>query len=107
MLNLDDPEIALPEYKIKLKGQERTFDVLVLGYRFRALEGIEDPEKVQQAVKYAMGLDVDISPFEACMILDDFRKFSREEADEPLKKVFGRSLFSGTTTNSVPQKSGS
>lgn len=107
-LDLNAPKVSLPSYKVKLKGEtaEREFDVLVLGYRFRALEGVDDPEEILKVVKEAMELgEVVLTPFEACLILDDFKEFAKTEADEPLKKVFGRSLFSDTTTASAPQES--
>ncbi len=108
MLNLDelDPEVTIPSYKLKAGGKEHEYDVLSLGFRLRALEGIEDPEKIREVVKKEFDLkDVTLTTFEACLILDDFKKFAQENADEPLKKVFGRSLFSDTTTDSAPEKS--
>ena len=108
MLDFDnlDPEVVLPSYKFKMQGEEREYDMLAVGFRLRTLEGIEDPEKIREVVKKEFGLDeVELSTFDACLILDDFRKFAQEEADGPLKKVFGRSLFSDTTTDSAPEKS--
>ncbi|KKN17426.1 hypothetical protein LCGC14_0965960 [marine sediment metagenome] len=106
MLDLDNPEVTLPSYVFKAKGKEYTYDLLTLGYRLRSLEKIEDPEKILAVVVKEFGLEeLKLSAFEACLILDDFRKFAEEEADEPLKKVFGRSLFSPTTTDSPQAKS--
>lgn len=107
MLDMDhlDPELVLPSYVFKMKGKEYVLDLLAVGYRLRVLEGIEDPEAICKVVKKEFGLDeVELTTFEACLILDDFRKFALEKADGPLKKVFGRSLFSDTTTDSVPEK---
>jgi len=106
MLDLDNPEVVLPNYVFMAKGKEFSYDILSLGYRLRALESIEDPEKILEVVTKEFGLtELKLSTFEACLILDDFRKFAEEKADEPLKKVFGRSLFSDTTTVSPPEKS--
>lgn len=105
MLDLDNPEVTLPSYKLKAQGEEFEYDLLTLGYRLRSLENVEDPEKILEVVKKEFGLEkVKLSAFEACLILYDFRKFAEEEADEPLKKVFGRSLFSDTITDSPPEK---
>ncbi len=106
MLDLDNPEVTLPIYTLKAKGKEYTYDLLVIGYQLRALEKIEDPKKILEVVAKVFGLEeVGLTTFEACLILDDFRKFAEEKADGPLKKVFGRSLFSGTTTDTPPPKS--
>ncbi len=108
MLDLDNPEVTLPLYMFKANGKEYEYDLLALGYRLRSLEKVEDPEQILKVVKKEFGLeDVKLTTFEACLILDDFRKFTTEKADEPLKKVFGRSLFSDTITDSPPEKSGS
>ncbi len=106
MLDLDHPEVVLPSYKFKVKGKEHEYDLLALGFRLRTLEKIEDPEKILAVVKKEFELeDLELSTFEACLILDDFRKFATEKADEPLKKVFGRSLFSDTISDIPPEKS--
>ncbi len=108
MLDIDNlaPEIQLPNYVFKVADKERTYDLLALGYRLRSLSGIEDPTKILEVVKKEFELeDVPLTTYEACLILDDFRKFAEEKADGPLKKVFGRSLFSDTTTASPPEKS--
>lgn len=108
MLDLDnlDPELQLPNYKIKVRGEEKEYDILILGFALRILEGIEDPEKIREVVKKEFDLkEKELTTFEACLILDDFKKFAQEKADGPLKKVFGRSLFSDTTTDSDPEKS--
>ncbi len=108
MLDLDnlDPELELPSYVFKLKNKEHEYDLLLLGYRLRVLEGIEDPAKILEVVKKEFALeDIPLTTYEACLILSDFREFAEERADGPLKKVFGRSLFSDTTTASPPEKS--
>ncbi len=105
MLDLDNPEVTLPSYVFKAKGKEYTYDLLALGFRLRTLEKIEDPEVILAVVKKEFELgELELSSFEACLILDDFRKFAEEKADGPLKKVFGRSLFSATTTDTPPEK---
>ena len=106
MLDLDNPEIRLPAYEIKLGGQTKTYDALVLGYSLRNLEGVEDPEQIRQAVITAFKLkENSVTSFEACLILTDFKEFTAKEAEEPLKKVFGRALFSDTTITSALPKS--
>lgn len=106
MLDLDhlDPEVTLPNYTLKAQGQEHEYDMLAVGFKLRVLEGIEDPEKIREVVVkiFELGEPL-ITTFEACLILEDFRTFT-QKFDGPLKKVFGRSLFSDTTTDSAPEK---
>jgi len=105
MIDLDNMEVTLPPYKLKYGGKEVEYDALIVGYQLRVLEGVDDPEVILGAVKKAFGLEaVTLSTFDACLIMNDFKKFSQNEASEPLKKVFGRSLFSDTITDSVPEK---
>ena len=110
MLDLDqlDPELQLPNYVIKVGDSEKSYDPLLLGYQLRTLEGIEDPEVIRNTVQKAFEISGEkkvLTSFEAVVLLDDFRKFAAEKTEIPLKNVFGRSLFSDTTTTSVPEKS--
>jgi len=105
MLDLDnlDPELTLPNYKLKVQGKEHEYDLLTVGFQLRVLEGVEDPEKIRDVVVKTFALEKPITTFEACVILDDFKKFAQEH-EGPLKKVFGRSLFSDTTMDLAPEK---
>ncbi len=108
MLDLDNPEVVLPPYRLKVDGKEKEYDSLLIGFKLRALfegKGEEDPEKIRDIIQEVLGIEKSLSTFEACYILSDFKEFTVNTAEEPLKKVFGRSLFSDTTTDSAPEKS--
>jgi len=104
-LNAED-RVKIPEYKVKIADIERSFDALVLAYAMRSLEGVEDPTEICNVVRKALKLEetIPLSTFDACAILKDFHEFSEEHLEEPLKKVFGRSLFSTTISDSPPTK---
>lgn len=108
MLDLNAVDrIKIPEYKVKIADIERSYDALVFAYAVRSLEGVEDPTEICNVVRQALKLedDVQLSTFDTCAILQDFHDFGEKHLDEPLKKVFGRSLFSTTTSDSPPTKS--
>lgn len=103
MLDLNE-QPNLPRYELKLPGGEtKSYDPLVLGFALRCTEGVEDPVALQKAVNEAFELDVDT--YHACIILKDFIEFGEKELEEPLKKVFGRGLFSTSTLASDSTKS--
>ncbi len=108
MIDLDDTNrVHVPPYKIKAGEQEREYDALQFAFDIRVLEGVEDPTEILKVLRQVLNLtdDIKLSTFDACLILKDFKDFSDTHLDEPLKKVFGRSLFSTTTTDSNPETS--
>lgn len=103
MLDLNE-QPSLPEYSLKLKGGEtKSFDTLLLSYRLQALDGENDPEKIQGIINKAFEIDVD--GFTAMIILKDFTGFADKHLEEPLKKVFGQELFSAISMGSRPKSS--
>lgn len=98
MLNVDE-QPKLPRYELKVGGETKSYDSLILGYGLKGLEGIEDPSRIQATVNSVFAVEVD--SFTASVILKDFFDFAERELEEPLKNVFGRELFSTTTTDSV------
>ena len=94
----------IPPYEVLFVegGEPQKYDPMVLGYQLRMLGGEKDPEIIRTIVAEVFkspGLDT----MTACAILDDFMKFMKEHAEEPLKKVFGRGFLSDTTLVS-PEK---
>lgn len=103
MLDLNE-QPSLPRYELKLTaGEVKSFDLLLLSYELRALDGELDPTKIQVIVNKVFELDVDA--FTAMVIIKDFTGFSEEHLEEPLKKVFGRELSLTTSTDSRPENS--
>jgi len=101
MLELDE---QLPNYELKLAdGTVKSYDLLLLSYKLRALDGEEDPAKIREIINKVFEIEVDA--FDAMRIVKDFTAFSEEHLEGPLKKVFGPELFSTISTGSVPEKS--
>lgn len=103
MLDLKE-QPQLPNYELKLgDGTMKSYDSILVSYGLKDLDGVEDPAKVQEIVNRVFEIEVDA--LTSMIILRDFIKFEEEHLEEPLKKVFGRELFSVTSTVSRPPSS--
>lgn len=101
MLELNE---QLPNYELKLvTGEVKSFDLLLLSYKLRVLDGEEDPAEIREIINKVFEIEVDA--FSAMCIIKDFTEFSEAHLEEPLKKVFGAELFSTISTGSAPEKS--
>jgi len=102
MLDLNE-QTTVPRYELKLIGGEtKSYDTLLLSYQLRTLDAEGDPAKICDVVNKIFEIEVD--SFTALAILYDFTAFAETNLEEPLKKVFGRELFSTTSTDSRPEK---
>lgn len=103
MLDLNE-QPQLPEYILKLRdGVTKSFDLLLLSYKLRVLDGEEDAAKIREIVNQVFEIDIDA--FDAMVIIKDFTAFSAEHLEEPLKKVFGAELYSAISMDSAPKNS--
>ena len=103
MLDLNE-QPHVPKYELKLRdGTTKSYDSVLLSYTLRALDGEEDPSKLQEIVNKALEIEVDA--FEAMVIIKNFTEFSEKNLEEPLKKVFGAELSSAISTGSAPESS--
>jgi len=98
-LDLDKAPKMQP-YEITLNGKKHTYDALTLTYHFFDLkeDTVADLKHLHETVQNLTGLT--LTSFQALQIVNDFIRFSEKEVDTPLKKAFGRSLFSTTPTES-------
>lgn len=92
-----DSEELLPDFVIKLRGEQLVFDPLILQFKLD-LHDEKDPEKIVAAVKVATGIT-----FTAAQAIQFVRSFvAFLDAHEPLlKKAYGRSPSSSNTTESL------
>lgn len=103
MLDLNE-QPQVPRYELKVGEVTKSYDPIILGYALRDLKETEtDPGVLQHKVNEVLEIDVDA--FTAGIILKDFFEFAKRELEEPLKNVFGRELFSTTTSDSAPASS--
>lgn len=102
MLDLNE-QPKIPRYELKVGEETKSYDGMLLGHKMMVIEGEEDPEVIQRVIQEIFGVEVDA--FTAHVILEDFYKYAEKELDGPLKKVFGRGLFSTTTTGQAPASS--
>lgn len=96
------PEI--PNYEIKLRtGETKSYDGLILSFKLRALDGVQEPEQIQAIVNEV--LEIDVTALDAMLILEDITGFAEKHLEGPLKKVLGREPSSTTSTVSRPKSS--
>jgi len=97
----DQPE--LPQYTLKLKsGEIKSCDTLLTSYALRALDVEKDPVEIHKVI--CAVFEIEVSAWEAMLVLKDFTEFAEKNLEEPLKNVFGEKLYSAISTDS-PQKS--
>lgn len=102
MLDLNE-QPKLPPFELKTTtGETKSYDTLLISYALRSLDAEQDPAAIQTTVNRVFEVDVDA--WTAMVILKEFTDFAEEHLEEPLKKVFGRELYSATSTDS-PQPS--
>lgn len=98
MFDLDAAE-KLPEYEVKFKDKVHTYDtVLIVQAMAEKVTGVTDPGKLRDIVSEIFSLK--LSTPEALALLHDFEAFSAQW-EGLLKKLFGRTPSSSTTTDSV------
>ena len=103
MLDLNE-QPAVPAYELKLiNGEVKSYDTLLISFALRALDAESDPGVIQELVNKIFKINVDA--WQAMIILEDFTNFAEANLEEPLKKVFGRELFSTSSMASRPQSS--
>ena len=107
VLDLDAPEVKLPEYEIKFDGKILKFDAMLFGFRLRVLEGTQDPGIVRDLLQKLLSENNPeirkLSTYEACLISADYAEFAEKTLSEPLKKVYAPAPSSTITTESAPQ----
>jgi len=95
VVNLDEDPI--PPFSILYQGTIHYFDPLAFSVKLKPLQDLQDPETVCKLLQEVTQLD--LSPSAAIRIARAFDAFMTE-LEPLLKKVFGDSLVSGTSTDS-------
>lgn len=97
MLNLDQPD-QYPQFRVKYKDQEHEFDPLLWGEELESIDTtIDNATQILTIIKKLTGFET-ISSLQAFAVVADFYRFIKEEFDDAVKNVLGRSLFLDTTT---------